>query len=108
MRDNSVKMTVLPIMRTSGLRVPAVQNAMRAALVTVETTDRQGADRSSSMGLRLAIVPAFSITRALASRVNAPAASENLRVLERLQRQLHSNVQEALALEVGLLQLKLG
>jgi DNA polymerase-3 subunit delta' len=47
-------------------------------------------------------------TRTLASRVNAPAASDNLRVLERLQRQLHSNVQEALALEVGLLQLKLG
>jgi len=46
-------------------------------------------------------------TEALASRINAPAASGNLRVMERLQRQLNSNVQEALALEVGLLQLKL-
>lgn len=47
-------------------------------------------------------------TRTLASRVDAAAASGNLQVIERLQRQLHSNVQEALALEVGLLQLKLG
>jgi DNA polymerase III subunit delta' len=46
-------------------------------------------------------------TEALASRIDAPAACGNLRVMERLQRQLNSNVQEALALEVGLLQLKL-
>jgi DNA polymerase-3 subunit delta' len=46
-------------------------------------------------------------TAALAKRVDAPAAAGNLRVLERLQRQLNSNVQEALALEVGLLQLRL-
>ena len=53
--------------------------------------------------------PALKPTsEALASRIDAPAASGNLRVIERLQRQLHSNVQEALALEVGLLQLKLG
>jgi DNA polymerase III subunit delta' len=47
-------------------------------------------------------------TASLASRINAPAASGNLHVLECLQGQLNSNVQEALALEVGLLQLKLG
>ena len=46
-------------------------------------------------------------TEKLASRIDAAAASGNLRILERLQRQLHSNVQEALALEVGLLQLRL-
>jgi DNA polymerase-3 subunit delta' len=46
-------------------------------------------------------------TEKLASRIDPAAASGNLRVLERLQRQLHSNVQEALALEVSLLQLKL-
>ncbi len=45
-------------------------------------------------------------TQALASRTTPSAATANLRVLERLQRQLNSNVQEALALEVGLLQLK--
>lgn len=46
-------------------------------------------------------------TAALASRIDPAAASGNLRVVERLQRQLNSNVQEALALEVGLLQLRL-
>ena len=57
---------------------------------------------------RLLTFPALQpATATLASRVNAQAASGNLRVLERLQRQLNSNVQEALALEVGLLQLKL-
>jgi DNA polymerase III subunit delta' len=45
-------------------------------------------------------------TQALASRTNATAAAANLRILERLQGQLNSNVQEALALEVSLLQLK--
>ena len=57
---------------------------------------------------RLLTFPALQpATATLASRVNSQAASGNLRVLERLQRQLNSNVQEALALEVGLLQLKL-
>jgi DNA polymerase III subunit delta' len=57
---------------------------------------------------KLLTFPALqSATQTLASRIDAPAASGNLRVLERLQRQLNSNVQEALALEVGLLQLKL-
>lgn len=46
-------------------------------------------------------------TEALASRINCQAAASNLQVMERLQRQLSSNVQEALALEVGLLQLAL-
>ena len=39
-------------------------------------------------------------------RVSPAEAMENLQVIERLQRQLNSNVQEALALEVGLLKLK--
>ena len=57
---------------------------------------------------RLLTFPALQpATATLAARVNAQSASGNLRVLERLQRQLNSNVQEALALEVGLLQLKL-
>jgi hypothetical protein len=45
-------------------------------------------------------------TRMLASRTTPASATANLRVIERLQRQLNSNVQEALALEVGLLQLR--
>jgi DNA polymerase-3 subunit delta' len=47
-------------------------------------------------------------TAALGARLSGPVAAGNLHVVERLQRQLNSNVQEALALEVGLLRLKLG
>jgi DNA polymerase-3 subunit delta' len=46
-------------------------------------------------------------TRAIARRLSPERAMGNLGVLERLQRLLQSNVQEALALEVGLLQLRL-
>jgi DNA polymerase-3 subunit delta' len=44
---------------------------------------------------------------ALARRISPGEALANLEVVDRLQRQLYSNVQEALALEVGLLKLKL-
>jgi DNA polymerase-3 subunit delta' len=46
-------------------------------------------------------------TAALAGRLTPDAAAENLRVLEATQRLLFTNVQEPLALEVGLLKLKL-
>jgi hypothetical protein len=41
----------------------------------------------------------------VARRISPRQAAENLRCLEQTQRLLHSNVQEALALEVGLLKL---
>jgi DNA polymerase-3 subunit delta' len=43
----------------------------------------------------------------VAKRINARQARENLDVLEQMQRLLYSNVSEALALEVGLLKLRL-
>lgn len=43
----------------------------------------------------------------VAARISSARAKENLEILEQLQRQLNSNVQEALALEVGLLKLNL-
>jgi hypothetical protein len=43
----------------------------------------------------------------VARRISHADAIENLRVIEDTQRLLMSNVQEALALEVGLLKLKL-
>jgi DNA polymerase-3 subunit delta' len=46
-------------------------------------------------------------TQAVAARLSPADAMENLRQLEGLQRLLFSNVQEALALEVGLLRLRL-
>jgi DNA polymerase-3 subunit delta' len=51
--------------------------------------------------------PALAGTKRVAGRITAPAALENLRILEQTQRLLHTNVQEALALEVGLLKLHL-
>ena len=51
--------------------------------------------------------PELASAGQVAKRLSAKQAMENLRVLERTQRLLHSNVQEALALEVGLLKLHL-
>ena len=51
--------------------------------------------------------PQLAGTRRVAQRLSPKAALENLRVIEQLQRWLHTNVQEALALEVGLLKLHL-
>jgi DNA polymerase III subunit delta' len=45
--------------------------------------------------------------QAVAGRVSPTEARSNLEEMDRLQRQLHTNVQEALALEVGLLKLRL-
>ncbi len=46
-------------------------------------------------------------TKRVAARISERAAMENLQVIESTQRLLHTNVQEALALEVGLLKLNL-
>jgi DNA polymerase-3 subunit delta' len=46
-------------------------------------------------------------SRAVASRLDPQGATENLELLDRTQRLLDLNVQEALALEVGLLKLRL-
>lgn len=51
--------------------------------------------------------PELAGTGRVAERVSAKDALGNLQVMEQLQRWLHTNVQEALALEVGLLKLKL-
>src|SRR5438552_4312759 len=45
--------------------------------------------------------------KAIAGRISPKDALENLQVLEQTQRLLHTNVQEALTLEVGLLKLRL-
>jgi len=44
---------------------------------------------------------------AVARRITPRQALENLQILEQKQRLLHTNVQEALALEVSLLKLQL-
>jgi len=60
------------------------------------------------VGERLLSYPEFAdASRAVASRISAGQATENLQLVEQTQRLLASNVQEALALEVGLLKLRL-
>lgn len=59
-------------------------------------------------GEDLLVLPELGATsRLVAGRISAEEAVENLRSLERTQRFLATNVQESLALEVGLLKLRL-
>ena len=58
-------------------------------------------------GPALAVPELKRATEQIANRISPTEASENLRQLERLQRQLTTNVQESLALEIGLLKLRL-
>jgi DNA polymerase III subunit delta' len=55
----------------------------------------------------LAVPQLKETTQKIAGRLSPGDASENLRQLEKLQRQLTTNVQETLALEIGLLKLRL-
>ena len=55
----------------------------------------------------LLVFPQMAGTQRVAQRITPKQAMENLRVMEQLQRWLSTNVQEALALEVGLLKLHL-
>jgi DNA polymerase-3 subunit delta' len=58
-------------------------------------------------GEELLHLPQIAGADEVAKRISARHARENLQVLEQTQRLLHSNVQEALTLEVGLLKLQL-
>ena len=55
--------------------------------------------------MELLSFPELTAGRRVAQRLSPAEAMENLQVMEQLQRQLSTNVQEALALEVGLLKL---
>jgi hypothetical protein len=60
------------------------------------------------MGEAMTALPQIkAATEKLAGRLAIEEASENLRTLERVQRLLRTNVQETLALEIGLLKLRL-
>jgi DNA polymerase-3 subunit delta' len=62
---------------------------------------------SLSAGGELLHLPQIAGAEDVGRRINPQQARENLRVLEQTQRLLHTNVQEALTLEVGLLKLQL-
>ncbi len=65
---------------------------------------RGKADAEANSLLRFSGLPG---TARIAARLDAERATENLQVIEQLQRSLHTNVQEALAIEVSLLKLHL-
>jgi len=71
------------------------------------TVDSAPISRQVPMGKSLLAFPGLAGTARVARRLSPKAALENLRIIEQLQRWLHTNVQEALALEVGLLRLQL-
>jgi DNA polymerase-3 subunit delta' len=63
--------------------------------------------RTLTVGGELLNSPQMAGAEAVAEKITARQALENLQTLEQTQRLLHMNVQEALALEVGLLKLHL-
>jgi DNA polymerase-3 subunit delta' len=67
----------------------------------------QGARTAQPGYHKLLNFPELPGTLQVAQRISAADAMENLEVVEQLQRWLGTNVQEALALEVGLLKLRL-
>ena len=75
-------------------------------LTTISAKDadsREAGDRN----LDLLNFPELTGTRRVAARISPGDAVDNLQIIEGTQRLLHTNVQEALALEVGLLKLHL-
>jgi len=71
---------------------------------------REGGDASQRLSGDigdLLMFPALVGCKQIAQRLSPREALENLRIMEQLQRWLGTNVQEALALEVGLLKLHL-
>ena len=63
--------------------------------------------RTLAVGGELLNFPKLAGAEAVAKKISPRQALENLQTLEQTQRLLHTNVQEALALEVGLLKLHL-
>ena len=64
-------------------------------------------DRWKGLAGELLNFPQAAGTREVAQKVSSKEAMENLQIMEGTQRLLHTNVQEALALEVGMLKLHL-
>jgi hypothetical protein len=86
-------------------KVRSPKSEVEAGGAWSETTNHQPSTIHSPEGLL--IFPQMAGTKRVAQRISPQAAMENLQILEQLQRWLGTNVQEALALEVGLLKLRL-
>jgi hypothetical protein len=73
-------------------------------LLTLRIAGKPG---TPAVGSDLLNFPQMAGTQRVAQRISAPQAARNLEIMEQLQRWLGTNVQETLALEVGLLKLQL-
>jgi DNA polymerase-3 subunit delta' len=83
-----------------------LQNWLRD--VWVSALGKHPEARAGQDGLeKLLNFPEVPATPQVAGRITPAAAVENLKIVEQLQRWLHTNVQEALALEVCMLKLQL-
>lgn len=83
-----------------------VQRWLRDVWVEALSEGSKSEARGGAMA-ELLNFPQLSGTSHVAARISPAAAVENLQIIEGTQRLLHTNVQEALALEVGLLKLNL-
>ncbi|HLX70537.1 MAG TPA: DNA polymerase III subunit [Verrucomicrobiae bacterium] len=85
-----------------------VQRWLRDVWLAAMAKGRGSGGEGKAEGTReLLNFPELAGTKRVAARISAHDAMENLQVIESTQRLLHTNVQEALALEVGLLKLNL-
>jgi len=80
---------------------------LRDIWLTVLSSQNAGIEKGGPPLESMLSFPDLEETKSVAQRIAPREAVENLRRMEDLHRLLHTNVQEALALEVGLLKLKL-
>ena len=104
----------VPVAATPGLepggeaRLEAEYRRLRADLMmNLQRWLRDVWLRTLDTGRGLLDFPDLAGTEQVARRITPQHALENLQILEQTQRLLHTNVQEALAIEVGLLKLHL-
>src|SRR6185437_6335250 len=76
-------------------------------LITIAEGRGQKSEGGNGGAKELLNFPELAGTKKVAARISAKDAIENLQIIEGTQRLLHTNVQEALTLEVGLLKLHL-
>ena len=76
-------------------------------VTTISQPETQNSKPETGGMTELLNFPELAGTQRVAQRITAKDAVENLQIIEGTQRLLHTNVQEALALEVGLLKLHL-
>jgi DNA polymerase-3 subunit delta' len=84
-----------------------LRDAWLQTLGRVSSDAMSQASGNGSANGKLLMFPEVPGAEKVAKRITPEQGMENLQVMERVQRWLHTNVQEALALEVGLLKLHL-